>query len=227
MKETLDFGIDLLAHNVDGLVSGKAYVLSGGRDTGKSTFALQFLAQGLKERQTCVLVTSQPPKAVVAHAESLKLDILPHLKSGKLRVYEPMRNDYEFADLLRELETVSVEAHAGRFVLEGLEQASSPSADGLSALLAKLEKTKTTTLVTFETPLPEGPSALKAALENGAAAGSFRLESTADERVKTFTIAKLAGARADALEFEYTLEPGRGVVEKVKAGGIKFPRAEH
>ena len=230
MNNGFDAGIDLVAHNLGELPAGKSYLLSGEHGTAKTTFVLQFLHQGLKERRTCVLVSNQPPKALVAHAETMGMNLSPFLKNGTLLMYEIARKDsYSPAELFRELEAVVAENPASRFAFEGLAQSpvsSGPDgslADGIVALLRKLEGMKTTSFVTLALPVSQPLSPLKEALEN-AATGSFLLESTSNERVKGFFVRKLAGARLDGAEFPFTVESGRGVVEVMKTSAIKFPR---
>ena len=225
----IDAGIDLVTHNLGGLAAGKSYLLAGERGAAKTTFVLQFLYQGLKERKTCALVTNQAPNILIAHAAAMGMDLAPFLKDGRLALYEIARKDsFSCADLFHELEAALAENLPARCALEGLTESAGPddaAAGGVSAFLGKLEAMKTTTFVTMEFPVAPAWSSLNAAFESSAA-GAFLLKSTPDARVKTFSVGKSGDVRAAGAEFPFKIEAGRGIVEVLKTNSIKFPRQD-
>lgn len=209
----LDIGIDLITHHVGEVSAGKSYLLSGDRGAGKTTFLLQFIYQGLKERKPCVLISPEPPERLTAYAQSMRMDLSPFFRDETLLMYEIARKGpYPAAELLRELEAVITQYPASRFALDGLTQF-----EGISALLDKLERGRTTTFITAELP--------DAQVEN-ACTGSFLMKGTPEQGAQSLLVRKLAGSRADGSEFQFKVEPGRGIVESVKTRGIRFPRPD-
>jgi KaiC/GvpD/RAD55 family RecA-like ATPase len=78
-------GFDVLS---GGLTGGATYLVYGASGTGKSTFALAFLHQGLIQGETVALVTSQVPEAVLHHARAFGIDLEPFLDAGQLLVFD-------------------------------------------------------------------------------------------------------------------------------------------
>lgn len=208
----LDIGIDLVTHHVGDLPSGKSYLLAGERGAGKTTFLLQFIYRGLKERKACILVTSEPPEKLTAYAHSMRMDLSPFFRDQTLLMYQITRNSYPIQELVRELEALTGQYPASRFALDSLTQF-----DGIPGLLAKLEEMKTTSFISSEVPV--------LALE-AACAGSFLMKGTPEQGAQSLLIRKLSGLRADGSEFQFKVEPGRGIVESIKTRGIRFPRSD-
>lgn len=228
MNTTFNVGIDLLTHQWGELPSGVPYVLTGEPGTGKTTFALQFLYRGLRDRHVGIFVSTQAPERVVAHARDMGMDLAPFLKDGTLQMYEIARKDaYTATDFFEELKHVTAGYPTGRFALE---MALPPIAAGqegawteeLVSFLRKLEAMKTTAFMTFE---PEAPAFMRDALMH-AAGGVFVLKLTADTRTHLFAIKKMPSGHTQAGEFSFKIEPGQGVVEptSAKSQGISFPR---
>ncbi|MEI7905712.1 MAG: ATPase domain-containing protein, partial [Candidatus Firestonebacteria bacterium] len=70
-----DSGIELIEENIGKLLNSGTYLFMGERETGKSSFVLQFILQGLKEGKTCLVVTAGLPRDFVIYAESLGMDV--------------------------------------------------------------------------------------------------------------------------------------------------------
>ena len=54
-------GIDFIDKDLDGLLQYGSYLLCGEAETGKRILTSQFLAQGLKNNEVCLLVTDESP----------------------------------------------------------------------------------------------------------------------------------------------------------------------
>lgn len=68
-----------------GLPQGKTYLLSGEPGTGKTTFAAQFLLEGIKQGESGIYISvDEKPSHVVEDAESLGWDLRTPVEQGKL-----------------------------------------------------------------------------------------------------------------------------------------------
>jgi len=231
MIDKINAGIDLITKNFGELYAGRTYLLAGEKDTAKTTFILQYLYQGLKEGNTCLLVANQPPRDLVIHAEVMGMDLTPYFLDGTLLVYETVRKEkYPLVPLFQELEKIIVGNPASRFAFEGLDQLlarpGQPEVliEGVTAFLKNLEKAKATTVITLSLPIAQEMLLLKKTLED-LSTGSFLLNSTEGDRVRSFTVKKLIGSRSAFGTVQFTVEPGRGIVQ-VARDVLKYPRAE-
>jgi len=78
-------GLDPLIEG--GFPKGRSILITGEPGTGKSTFALQFLVEGLKRKEKCVFVTAdEEPIDVLEHAASLGWDLEPHVENKELAI---------------------------------------------------------------------------------------------------------------------------------------------
>ena len=110
MIDKINAGIDLITKNFGELYAGRTYLLAGEKDTAKTTFVLQYLYQGLKEGNTCLLVANQPPRDLVIHAEVMGMDLTPYFLDGTLLVYETVRKEkYPLVPLFQELEKITIQ----------------------------------------------------------------------------------------------------------------------
>lgn len=76
-------GLDKILHG--GLPGGKSYLVSGEPGTGKTTFAAQFILEGLKNGENGIYVSvDEKPAHVVEDAESLGWDLHTPIDEGRL-----------------------------------------------------------------------------------------------------------------------------------------------
>lgn len=84
-------GLDFIMRG--GLPAGRPTLLRGGPGTGKTVIALSILCHGLDLGEPGVLVTfDESREALIAHAESLGLNLSKHLESDRVRILD-MRPD--------------------------------------------------------------------------------------------------------------------------------------
>ena len=78
-------GLDRLIEG--GFPKGRSILLTGEPGTGKSIFALQFLAEGLARGEKCVFVTAdEGPLDVIEQAASIGWDFARHVEQKKLAI---------------------------------------------------------------------------------------------------------------------------------------------
>jgi KaiC/GvpD/RAD55 family RecA-like ATPase len=74
-------GVDAMLRG--GLIPGRPYVLSGTSGSGKTTFAIQFLQQGVKKGERSLLVAvDEPPQEIRENVRALGWDV------GKIRILD-------------------------------------------------------------------------------------------------------------------------------------------
>jgi KaiC/GvpD/RAD55 family RecA-like ATPase/DNA-binding response OmpR family regulator len=97
-------GLDVLS---GGLSEGATYLVYGPSGTGKSTFALTFLHQGLVQGETAALVTAQVPEALLHHARAYGIELEPFVDAGQLLIFDYSDNmDDKLSRLLDPAEIV-------------------------------------------------------------------------------------------------------------------------
>src|SRR5688572_11749396 len=75
-----------------GLRENKPYLLYGENGTGKTTFALSFLHEGLRQGEGAVLVTGRLPAAILDQAEAFGFSLRQYVQSQELVLFEYPEN---------------------------------------------------------------------------------------------------------------------------------------
>jgi circadian clock protein KaiC len=79
-------GLDQMTHG--GLPKGGSTLVLGPSGCGKTALALRFIMQGLENGERGLYVTFQEtPKQLIRKAASFGWDLIPHLDSGRLRIF--------------------------------------------------------------------------------------------------------------------------------------------
>lgn len=85
----LTTGVEPIDSAIGGLETGRAHVLYGDGETGKTTMALRFVVEGLGRGETCAVVTRHTGSSIAASLSALGYDG-DALKTGRLLVFEFM-----------------------------------------------------------------------------------------------------------------------------------------
>lgn len=114
-----------------GIPNGDSLVLAGPTGTGKTTFAMQFIAAGLAAGEAAVMtIFEEHPDAYVERARSLGLDLVAAVKAGKLRIIYLRPLDLSVDETLDEMRSAVREIGAQRVVIDsisGFEMALAPA----------------------------------------------------------------------------------------------------
>ncbi|MFN2316077.1 MAG: ATPase domain-containing protein, partial [Gemmatimonadales bacterium] len=114
-----------------GIPKGDSLVLAGPTGTGKTTFAMQFIAAGLAAGEAAVItIFEEHPDAYLERATSIGLDLGAAVKAGKLRVIYLRPLDLSVDETLEEIRTAVQEIGAQRVVIDsisGFEMALAPA----------------------------------------------------------------------------------------------------
>src|SRR6185436_567890 len=95
-------GLDAMMHG--GIPEGDVLMLTGPAGSGKTTFATQFVAQGLSEDEACVVaVFEEFPEAYLARAKTLPVDFGKMIEAGRLAVIYLRPLDLSVDEMLAEI----------------------------------------------------------------------------------------------------------------------------
>jgi circadian clock protein KaiC len=142
-----------------GIPEGDAVMLTGPAGSGKTTFASQFLAEGLWEGENCVVaVFEEYPEAYLARAKSGQIDFGEMIAAGRLAVMYLRPMTLSVDEMLVEFSNTVKRVNAKRVVIDslsGFEIALAPTfrldfRESLYRLIGALTATGVTVLMTAE-----------------------------------------------------------------------------
>jgi circadian clock protein KaiC len=104
-----------------GIPAGDSLVLAGATGTGKTTFAMKFVAAGLSAGETAVIVIfEEHPEAYLARAKSVEVDLRDAMRQDKLRIIYLRPLDLSVDETLEEIRTAVRQIGATRVVIDSL-----------------------------------------------------------------------------------------------------------
>jgi KaiC/GvpD/RAD55 family RecA-like ATPase len=224
---------DLDAVLEGGFPANRVVVVSGGVGTGKTTFGLQFLLDGVRNGEPGTFVTvDEKPRHLIADATRFSAAFGPALEHGALTVLDASpfftavrmgRGSHKgidvrevAADLVQEVSR----AGARRLVIDTLTSlVPSGLTDGevdmyVRALIQSVEdNAKCTTIVTCRGRRREQQSpACDSARALAAGILELRLVRKAGGIGRTMRVRKMRGTLIDPVDYQFTIEPGAGIV---------------
>ena len=114
-----------------GIPAGDSLVLAGPTGAGKTTFALQFVAAGLRAGEAAVIsIFEEHPETYLDRAKSVGVDFREAVENGKLRIIYLRPLDLSVDETLDEIRTSVKEIGATRVVIDsisGFEVALAPT----------------------------------------------------------------------------------------------------
>jgi circadian clock protein KaiC len=142
-----------------GIPAGDVVLLTGPAGSGKTTFATQFVAQGLRDGESCVVaVFEEYPEAYLARAKTDSVDFDGMIEHGRLAVTYLRPLDLSVDEMLAEIQGAVERVGATRVVIDslsGFEVALAPTyrtdfRESLYRLVGALTATGVTVLMTDE-----------------------------------------------------------------------------
>ncbi len=221
-------GLDQLVFG--GLPEGRAYLVSGEPGTGKTIFSLQFLLEGLKNKQKAIYITiDEKPEHVISDALALGWDIRSYLEDGSLSIiditsYFSSNTDSEGNKLNakkiveRIMEFVN-NVKPQRIVIDPiapliLTDDSIPDViEYIRSAIFEIESVPNCTSL-LTSYIPVGSTKVSCfGIEEFASSGiiHLRLLSQNNKRIRTIHIRKMRGTRIDLSEYSFEILPERGV----------------
>ena len=142
-----------------GIPAGDALMLAGPTGSGKTTFAMQFIAEGLRRDEGCVVaVFEEYPEEYLARARARDIGFDEHIESGRLRVIYLRPLDLSVDEALYGIRDAVNEINASRVAIDslsGFEIALAPTfredfRESLYRLVGALTATGVTMFMTAE-----------------------------------------------------------------------------
>lgn len=142
-----------------GIPEGDVVMLTGPAGSGKTTFATQFVAQGLSEEENCVVaVFEEYPEAYLARAKTAPIDFSEMIAANRLAVIYLRPLDLSVDEMLAEILAAVRRVGATRVVIDslsGFEIALAPTfrvdfRESLYRLVGALTATGVTVVMTAE-----------------------------------------------------------------------------
>ena len=148
-----------------GIPAGDSLVLAGPTGTGKTTFAMKFVSEGLRNDEAAVIaIFEEHPDAYLARARGLEADLSQAMDRGKLRIIYLRPLDLSVDETLDEIRSAVEETGASRVVIDsisGFEMALAPAfrvdfRESLYRLIGTLTRLGVTMFSTVEV-VSDGP----------------------------------------------------------------------
>ncbi|MEO6778693.1 MAG: ATPase domain-containing protein [Gemmatimonadaceae bacterium] len=142
-----------------GIPAGDAVLITGPAGSGKTTFATQFVAEGLRNKERVVVVVFEEyPEEYLARARAFDMDLQDEVDAGNLKVIYLRPLDLSVDETLAEISACVLEIGATRVVIDslsGFEVALAPTfredfQESLYRLVGALTATGVTILMTSE-----------------------------------------------------------------------------
>ncbi len=218
-------GIAPLDELTGGLSRGRVYLCQGSGGSAKTVFAVQFLHRCLERGEGAVLVTTERVDTVLYVANSVGLDLRPHVRSGKL-VVVGLAERFEYAletrndvvALAAEIASYAAECQATRIVVNSVLTllCSAPrlvlSAPLMTDLVDGLERTGATTFFLSDDPVTP-PEELASAYLKRVAYGTVVLATEAGARTTgMLRLGRMRGMTERADERPFRVAFGTGLV---------------
>ncbi len=148
-----------------GVPVGESVIMAGPTGTGKTTFATQFVAAGIRQNEACVIaVFEEHPEDYLARATSFGVDFREAERQHKLRMIYLRPLDLSVDETLEEIRVAVDEIGATRVIIDsisGFEVALAPTfredfRESLYRLVGTLTGLGVTMFMTVEVTEPQG-----------------------------------------------------------------------
>lgn len=223
-------GVPFFDEHYGGIYRGRAMLVSGKADSGKTVLGLQFIQQGIKQNERCLILSGQPMNDLMIFAEAIKLPLGAAVEAGNLILLEyhdfiPGRDSEEYITLppdgflqFKEI----IDAHAvQRIVLDTVLpwvsiRPQTNLAEYVYSFVHAFERIGATTLMTIPKPASLPSLRLKNALEEVAPV-SVTLASIPNSNDQVWITTKYLGEMKLDQETPYQITPGVGLAAKNSA----------
>lgn len=228
-------GVLFFDERYGGIYRGRSMLVSGPAASGKSVLGLQFVQQGLKQNERCIILSCRHMADLLIFAESLKLPMSEAVEAGNLILLEyhdyipgrdsegevvlPLDSFVQFKEI--------VEAHAvQRIVLDTILpwvsiHPQTNLAEHVFSFVRAFERLGATTLMTIPKPASLPSMRLKNALEEVAPV-SVTLATNPNSDERTWIVTKYIGEMKLGSGTSYQITPGIGIA-RASAGARPTP----
>lgn len=234
-------GFDTISHG--GLPKGRITLVSGTVGSGKTVFAVQFLAEGIMQRdEHAVFVTfEEPPAEIRRNVASLGWDIAAWEEEGKWAFVDAslqkeesvVIGKYDLKGLLTRIGHAVAKIGASRVSLDSIGAIVAQLGDAtllrreIYWVLSALRDMDMTGVITAERDEEYG-NITNYGLEAFVADNVVILRNPLEEmmRRRTIEVVKLRGTTHQKREYPFTVVPGKGIIV-VPFSSFESPRQQH
>jgi KaiC/GvpD/RAD55 family RecA-like ATPase len=228
-------GISELDQRLGGLAAGRYYLLTGTPGAGKTSACLHFLAEGLRDGETCAILTQENPDDLFAQAQFIGQDFRRAVVDESLAL---LQYRMDFSDNYSRVGNPKAVAHELIELLSGLRprrlvvdsilpfiHAGGAMHGAATSLLHVMDDLQCTAYFTVPGDLGDSFYArLYDPLVSGTA-GVLHFEMDRDD-VRQVSIRKIRQAPISADPLRFLIRPGLGIVEVNDAAAAALP-VEH
>jgi circadian clock protein KaiC len=239
-------GVALIDEQYGGIYRGRAMLACGRSGAGKTIFGLQFLQQGLRQGERCLMLSARLAADQVIYAEAMNFSIGEPLSAGNLILLEyqnfvPGRDREEniilppegFLQLKQIIDTNAIQRVVLDTVLPWVTIRSQVKlAEHVFSFVRAFDRLNTTTLLTMPKPVSPMSFRLKNALEEVVPVSAM-LTFDPGSGKRFLNVTKYLGEKKLAPEMEFVIVPGMGIVNAgsaprsfVEPPAVKAPRTD-
>lgn len=208
-----------------GLRAGKTYLVVGEPGTGKSVFGLQFLVNGLMEKEKGLYVAiDEKPADVLEQAASLGWDLAPFIESKEFVILDASayfsggdtQKKIDVQRVVTDLNAYITRMGATRVVIDPVgpllfnREATSRAPDQARTLFYGLQANGTTTNLLTTYSVERNVRGIEEYLVAGTIV--LEMELAKSRFVRTLTIEKMRGTALDPAQYLFKIVPDRGIV---------------
>lgn len=219
-------GVSLVDGRYGGIYRGRAMLVCGRIGAGKTVFGLQFLQQGLRQGERCLMLSARPAADLIIYAEAMEIPIGEAVNTGSLILleyqnYVPGRDREEdmtlppegFLQFKQIIDTNAIQRVVLDTVLPWVTIRSQANlAEHIFSFVRAFDRLNTTTLMTIPKPVSPMSYRLKNAIEEVVPV-SVMLNFEPGTGKRFFNVTKYLGEKKLAPEIEYAIAPLTGIAE--------------
>lgn len=217
-----------------GLLAGKSYLVSGEPGTGKTTFAAQFIMEGLRRGENGIYISvDEKPAHVVEDAESLGWDLHTPIEEGRLILLDVSpyfnwvrsgrSNVVDANEVIQDLSKQIRRINAKRLVFDSLvplvlhRDRMHDMQEFIRDLIFGIDDNLGVTTLMSSHVWPGSSGGTQIGIEEFIASGVIinrlvKLHPEDHEYTRTMFVRKMRGTNATLSEFKFDIVTGKGIV---------------
>lgn len=217
-----------------GLLAGKSYLVSGEPGTGKTTFAAQFIVEGLRRGENGIYISvDEKPAHVVEDAESLGWDLHTPIEEGRLILLDVSpyfnwvrsgrSNVVDANEVIQDLSKQIRRINAKRLVFDSLvplvlhRDRMHDMQEFIRDLIFGIDDNLGVTTLMTSHVWPGSSGGTQIGIEEFIASGVIinrlvKLHPEDHEYTRTMFVRKMRGTNATLSEFKFDIVTGKGLV---------------
>jgi len=219
-------GIALFDEQYEGIYRGRAMLACGRCGAGKTIFGLQFIRQGLRQGERCLMYSARPPAELVIYAEAMGIPIGEAVTRGYLILLEyredaPARSRAEdralppdgFLQLQQIIDTNAIQRVVLDTTLPWVAIRSQTNlAEHVFSFVRSFDRLDMTTLLTIPKPVSPMACNLRNAIEKIVPV-SVMMNFDPESGKRFFKVRKYLGKQELFPETEYAIIPRTGIAK--------------